>query len=140
MNNQRILDNHGNITQNGDILNLKGANINQINITPKNKLFYILFSKIDKEMMRKLNKKEFLIVLYLRMILIATSLSLVFIAIFFENNKVSDIGFILGFAYLGAILSYKSIKNILEKLTKNEYKEKKRKSLLKKYKSFKSKL
>ncbi len=115
-NTQRIIDNHGNITKDGDIFDLKGA---EINIIPKNKLFYILFSKIDKEMMQKLNTKEFLIILYLRMILIATSLSLVFIAIFFENNKVSDIGFILSFAYLGAILSYKSIKNILEKLTIN---------------------
>ena len=115
-NTQRIIDNHGNITKDGDIFDLKGA---EINITPKNKLFYILFSKIDKEMMQKLNTKEFLIILYLRIILIVTSLSLVFIALFFENHKVSDIGFILSFAYLGAILSYKSIKNILEKLTIN---------------------
>ena len=64
-----------------------------INLPKKNKLYYLLFGSLDKKMMQKLSTIEFLIVLYLRILLIITAGSLIMIPMFFDNHNISDIGF-----------------------------------------------
>ena len=84
-----------------------------INLPKKNKLYYLLFGSLDKKMMQKLSTIEFLIVLYLRILLIITAGSLIMIPMFFYNHNISDIGFLIGTFYIGTVLLHKKIKNIL---------------------------
>ncbi|MCT7589049.1 hypothetical protein [Aliarcobacter butzleri] len=136
-NTQRIIDNHGNITKNGDIFDLKGA---KINITPKNKLLFKEYLSKDLTYWQWMFLFNFRSMFY---ILLIANIVLFFYFISPKDLNSTMYGVFASFGlFLSLILFLITASLFWNKwyYSKRNTKERKRKNLLREYKSFKSKL